>query len=287
MFNPATGTFSPTSSLVRNRSGATGVLLVDGRVLVFGYDAVSELYEPANGLFIAGGSAQTSSGLWLSPSLAMLPDDRVLAVSGKEPGPPPTNLALVANARLFDPATSDFILARALIWPRAGSTATRLPDGRVLVFGGEGDGRWPDRGELYDPFTGLFSATVSAGTGRVGPHCNIASKRQGPDRWRSGWHICRFGLLTGELATVRTNVEQRSPALIDRQPHPGCWCRLSSEPGHGSSAFMAGCGHLQTNPTTAQLNQERTCVGLSALERSQRTAFAAQDRPGSLQAKAK
>jgi hypothetical protein len=168
LFNPATGTFSPTSSLVRNRFGATGVLLVDGRVLVFGYDAVSELYEPANGLFTAGGSAQTSSGLWLGPSLAMLPDDRVLAVSGKEPGPPPTNLALVANARLFDPATSDFILARALIWPRAGSTATRLPDGRVLVFGGEGDGRWPDRGELYDPFTGLFGATVSAGTGRVG-----------------------------------------------------------------------------------------------------------------------
>jgi hypothetical protein len=37
-----------------------------------------------------------------------------------------------------------------------------------LVFGGYGDGRWPDRGEIYDPRTGSFAATVSAGAGRVG-----------------------------------------------------------------------------------------------------------------------
>ncbi len=168
VFDPATGTFSPTSSLIRYRYGATGVLLVDGRVLVFGYDAVSELYDAANGLFMTGGSAQVAGALWFGPSLALLADGRVFVAGGKEQGPPPSNSALVANARLFDPATSDFTLARALIWPRAGSTTTRLADGRVLVFGGEGDGRWPDRGELYDPLTGLFNATVSAGAGRVG-----------------------------------------------------------------------------------------------------------------------
>ena len=38
----------------------------------------------------------------------------------------------------------------------------------MLVFGGEGTAGWPDRGELYDPRTGLFSPTVPAGAGRVG-----------------------------------------------------------------------------------------------------------------------
>lgn len=169
LFDPATGRFSPTSSMTHYRYGAAaGVLLGDGRTLVFGYDDVGELYDPVQSVFSATGSAQATGGLWLGPSLAMLADGRVLAVGGQEPGPAPSNLRLVANARVFDPATSSFTPTGALIWPRDGATATRLPDGRVLVFGGYGDGRWPHRGELYDPRTGLFDATVSAGAGRVG-----------------------------------------------------------------------------------------------------------------------
>ena len=168
LFDPATGTFSPTSSMVHYRYGAAGVLLADGNALIFGYDDRGDLYDPLKAAFAATGSSQVAGGRWLGPAMALLADGRVLVVGGKEQGPPPSNLALVGTARLFDPATSGFILTGALIWPRAGNSATRLTDGRVLVFGGEGDGRWPDRGELYDPRTGMFAATVSAGAGRVG-----------------------------------------------------------------------------------------------------------------------
>jgi hypothetical protein len=168
LFDPVTGTFSPTSSMVHYRYGVAGVLLADGNALIFGYDDRGDLYDPVKAAFAATGSSQVAGGLWWGPAMALLADGRVLVVGGKEQGTPPSNLALVGSARLFDPATSGFALTGALIWPRAGNTATRLTDGRVLVFGGEGDGRWPERGEIYDPRAGSFAATVSAGAGRSG-----------------------------------------------------------------------------------------------------------------------
>jgi Galactose oxidase, central domain len=53
--------------------------------------------------------------------------------------------------------------------PRAGHTATLLPDGRVLVAGGDATGR---TAELYDPSTRTFTPTGSMTTSR-GPHAAI------------------------------------------------------------------------------------------------------------------
>lgn len=53
--------------------------------------------------------------------------------------------------------------------PRASHTATRLPDGRVLVAGGmERNGVFLDTAELFDPATGLFSPTPPLSARRVG-----------------------------------------------------------------------------------------------------------------------
>ena len=168
LYDPVTGTFSVTAAPTRYRYVAGGVLLNDGRALVFGYDAAGDAFDVTRSAFSTTGSSQVAGGLWFNPSMALLADGRVFVVGGKEQGPPPSNLALVANARLFDPATSAFSATGALSSPRVGATATRLQDGRVLVFGGEGATGWPDRGELYDPRTGQFAATVSAGSGRAG-----------------------------------------------------------------------------------------------------------------------
>jgi len=158
LFDPATGTFNP-SSLSPSR-GYPLALFVGGQ-------PGAEIYDPAAGFFAVTGPPQVS-GEWSYPAAATLANGRVLVVGGHVGAYSWANPSLLANAILFDPATNSFALSGSLIWPRAQATATRLLDGRVLIFGGEGEASWPDRGELFDPSTGTFGATVSTGAGRTG-----------------------------------------------------------------------------------------------------------------------
>jgi hypothetical protein len=52
--------------------------------------------------------------------------------------------------------------------PRAGHTATLLPDGRVLIAGGDNPATVLDTAEIYDPATGLFTPTGGMTTPRSG-----------------------------------------------------------------------------------------------------------------------
>ena len=66
----------------------------------------------------------------------------------------------VAEAQLYDPATSSWSLASPMHEARAADTATMLPDGRVLVAGGFGVRLKPLAGaEIYDPVTGSWTLT--------------------------------------------------------------------------------------------------------------------------------
>jgi hypothetical protein len=172
LFDPATNAFSATASMTQSRSLGQAEVLADGRVLMIGGTSnQGDLYDPATRSFTASSPAQLDLP-WYNVATARLADGRVLVAGGRHgfgtggspltfvPGP------LVAAAELFDPVTNGFTRSGRLIWPRHMATATRLADGRVLIFGGVADDRWPNRGEVYDPIAATFTATAAVELGR-------------------------------------------------------------------------------------------------------------------------
>jgi galactose oxidase-like protein/Kelch motif protein len=159
LFDPQTGTFSPTGQMTSVRSGHTATLLKNGFVLLSGgFDdeaplRTAELYDPATGRFERTGSLRARRG---GATATLLRDGRVLVAGGYDGD------RSLASADLYDPRTGRFSRTGALRAPRAAHTATRLRDGRVLMTGG---GNLQDRvlrsAEIYDPRTGRFSATGS------------------------------------------------------------------------------------------------------------------------------
>jgi deoxycytidylate deaminase len=165
LYDPQTGTFSPTGSLATARNLHTATLLLDGRVLITGgndtFDhavASAEVYDPKTGTFSATGSMATARGFHTATLLA---DGRVLITGGGSAGWTPDHF--VASAEIYDPKTGTFTATGPMTDARALHTATLLDDGRVLMTGGFNNyntgGTSLASAELYDPKTGKFTAT--------------------------------------------------------------------------------------------------------------------------------
>jgi Galactose oxidase, central domain len=86
----------------------------------------------------------------------LLLSGQVLITGGT--GTRPGQVAL-ASAEIFDPDTNTFTSVGEMTTPRARHTATLLPDGRVLIVGGNSP--WPgsETAELYDPKARTFTRT--------------------------------------------------------------------------------------------------------------------------------
>ena len=85
----------------------------------------------------------------------LLPDGKVLVAGGRKGLLANGNADVLASAELFDAATGSWTPTLGMGGPREFHTATLLPDGTVLVAGGEGDAGTLTTAELYDPGSGL------------------------------------------------------------------------------------------------------------------------------------
>jgi hypothetical protein len=166
--------FVAAGSMNTPRSDHTATLLVSGKVLVAGGYEVSgccpsasaELFDPVSGSWSATG-AMVDSRIQLTATL--LPNGMVLVAGGQhfEEG---VGTVYLARAELYDPATGTWRSTGSMTAPRNVHTATLLPNGTVLVVGGQ-DGRGPGlihaTAEIYDPATEQWTVTGPMAVGRM------------------------------------------------------------------------------------------------------------------------
>jgi N-acetylneuraminic acid mutarotase len=170
IYDPVSGTWTATAAMDTGRArGHTTTLLRDGKVLVVGGESSTgalgsvEVYDPISGTWTATGSMVAALSDRYSATL--LADGKVLVAGGQDIS---GNHQASASAELYDPQAGAWSAIQGMLETRMSHSATLLPDGRVLVTGGEGaDARTggldePLRSaELYDPASGTWSATAS------------------------------------------------------------------------------------------------------------------------------
>jgi len=150
LYDPAAGTFAPTGKMTVPRAEARAVLLRTGEVLFVGGTSVSgsnpvltaELYHPSTGTFTSLGATHLSD----ATQIVLLTDGRALVVGS-------------SGSDLYDPATGHFTPTGTMTAPRTKFGGALLPDGRVLIVGGQAGGAWGTRltsTQIYDPRTGRF-----------------------------------------------------------------------------------------------------------------------------------
>ncbi len=204
IFDPQTGTSTPTGDMTVRRYADSGILLPDGRVLIMPRDGhfPVEIYDPASGTFAAvsdvpaGATVETAT---LLPSgevfltnldhtgvfdpdarafhsifkreeirrlhtATLLKDGRVLIVGGSRGG---LEDGLVGRNVIYDPSSRRVSEAGNLQVDRINHKAVLLQDGRVLIVGGTaGKGPFVQTAEMYDPETNTFSP---AGVSNIDP----------------------------------------------------------------------------------------------------------------------
>ena len=132
------------------------MLLRDGRVLV-GDGQGAEVYDPEVGTWTVTGTMalidEDGSSHW--GKATMLRDGRVLVVHDG------------GSSEVYDPDSDTWTATGQLTPPVDIPTPVTLPDGKVLVAGGEDTARDGDRAALYDPATGTWTATGTMGTPRL------------------------------------------------------------------------------------------------------------------------
>ena len=157
LYDPRSGTWKGTRSMLVARGRSMATLLPDGKVLIAcGCDhagRAASLFDPATGSWAVTGTMVAdhwrSRPTWLPDggvTAMLLPNGQVLVAGGGTPALP--------AAELYDPGTGSWTATAPMLEVRVSQTTTLLRDGTVLVAGGEGLRSTLASAELYDPGSG-------------------------------------------------------------------------------------------------------------------------------------
>ena len=176
VYDPATGVWTSTGSMLNARSGHTATLLQSGKVLVAGgfgdssFVSDAELYDPQSGTWSPAGRLPIPR--WLH-SATRLQDGIVLVAGGSDD---PDYISPMSSVEIYDPVAGSWSEASALALPRYDHGAVLMPDGRLMVAGGWGsltlgngsvESTTLNSTELYDPSTRRWTATSPLPAGQA------------------------------------------------------------------------------------------------------------------------
>lgn len=157
LYDPATGQWTQTGSLLLARYSTKLIKLQDGRVLMIGGDqwgnivAECEIYDPSTGQWAQTGSLNYARGYH---DALMLPDGRVLVAGGSD-----IQGNFILQTEIYNPTTGTWIVDASLNTGHSVASLMMLSNGKVLVASGQ-----QQTAELYtpNPFTiTLPNATIN------------------------------------------------------------------------------------------------------------------------------
>jgi hypothetical protein len=167
LFDPASNMFTATGfymaagEIVCDVLSPPAVSLADGRVFSL-QDGLAQIYSPMTGAFSPSATGLDGSNC---PSTAtLLPNGKIVLTGGALDD----SFDRSSHAETYDPQTGLFAATPDMAFHRSWHTATSLPDGTVLVAGGETENCSADScgfagtlatAELYDPSKGAFAPT--------------------------------------------------------------------------------------------------------------------------------
>ena len=172
LYNPTSGTFTVTGSMVQARAEFGVTLLASGQVLVAGgctaYDAngclstttKAEIYDPTSGTWKSTGALRAARHAMTATLLA---SGKVLVAGGATSANDALN-----STELYDPTAKTWTVGTKMVQARSDYASIMLGTGKVLFMGGENiNGVSIKNVELYDPTTGKFAATGNMTATRV------------------------------------------------------------------------------------------------------------------------
>ena len=175
LYDPATGTWTPTGSMSFARHTTSATALADGRVIVpAGFSAVdphdtsdtAEVYDPSTGTWSLTGDLNRSRA---RQGAMALDDGTVLVGPGSRETTfgPPFSAVIQDITELYDPATDTWQLTagKPLLPGRFNFQQAVLPNGKALMAGGFGGPQGNEAptltAEVYDPSTSTWSSAGS------------------------------------------------------------------------------------------------------------------------------